>query len=160
LRLNARIWGPQFGRVDEVIRLRRRKLAHVGFNMFVMRFHDGDVAAMKDNAFREVWGPYVDRAEPEFDLWHVRATDGGEADIYACVKGETFDSLMISRFSSGDVLSLLFEFITAADAVVLPPGCPTLLVQEDQRDHLPEELRADALVVGSGADVERVLQEN
>jgi hypothetical protein len=81
----------------------------VGFNMFVMRFHDGDVAAMKDNAFREVWGPYVDRAEPEFDLWHVRATDGGEADIYACVKGETFDSLMISRFSSGDVLSLLFE---------------------------------------------------
>ncbi|MFI5927474.1 hypothetical protein ACIA3K_15990 [Micromonospora sp. NPDC051543] len=64
---------------------------------------------------------------------------------------------MISQFSSGAVLDMLVTFIGLADAVVLPPGCPTLLAHEGQRCHLPEELRAAALVIRSGADVERVL---
>jgi hypothetical protein len=64
---------------------------------------------------------------------------------------------MISRFSNGAVLDMLVTFIGLADAVVLPSGCPALLAHEGQRHHLPEELRADAVVVQVGADVERVL---
>jgi hypothetical protein len=66
---------------------------------------------------------------------------------------------MISRFSPGGVLDLLVEFIVAADAVVLVPGCPTLLGREGQRRHLPEILREGALVVRGGADVDRILRE-
>jgi hypothetical protein len=65
---------------------------------------------------------------------------------------------MISRFSDGAVLDMLVKYIGLADAVVLPPGCPTLLAHEGQRDHLPEELRADAVIVQAGPDVERVLR--
>ncbi|MEU7655717.1 hypothetical protein AB0C42_29270 [Micromonospora taraxaci] len=65
---------------------------------------------------------------------------------------------MISRFSAGAILDTLVRYIGLADAVVLAPGCPTLLAHEGQRQHLPEELRADAVVVQAGADVERVLR--
>ncbi|GIJ49419.1 hypothetical protein Val02_63050 [Virgisporangium aliadipatigenens] len=132
----------------------------MSYDLFVQRFENGDAAAMDGIAFRAVWGPYVDRTEPEFDLWHFQVDDGGGAEIYGGVAGETFDSLVISRFSPGRVLDLLVEFAAAADAVVMPPGCPTLLVREDQRRHLPEELRADAVIVRGGADVERILDEN
>lgn len=111
-------------------------------------------------AFRAVWGPYVERTEPRFDVCHVHVDDGGGAEIYGGAGDETFSGLVISRFSRGRVLDLLVEYAAAADAVVLPPGCPTLLVCEDQRRHLPEELRADAVIVRAGADVERILDEN
>ncbi|WP_161557788.1 hypothetical protein [Micromonospora sicca] len=52
---------------------------------------------------------------------------------------------------------MLVDFIGLAD-VVLPPGCPTLLAREEQRYHLPEELRSDAVVVQVGSEVEEVLQ--
>ncbi|UQU67563.1 hypothetical protein COUCH_15375 [Couchioplanes caeruleus] len=128
----------------------------MSFDLFVQRFENGDAAAMDGIAFRAVWGPYVDRTEPEFDLWHVHVDDGGVAEIYGGVADESFPSLMISRFSRGCVLDLLVEFAALADAVVLPQGCPTLLVREDQRRHLPEELGADAVIVRGGADVERI----
>ncbi|GIF29175.1 hypothetical protein Aut01nite_21610 [Actinoplanes utahensis] len=55
---------------------------------------------------------------------------------------------MLTRFSRGEALGLLLEFIAAAaDAVVLPPvvlPCwgekASALVREDQRPHLPEKL--------------------
>jgi hypothetical protein len=95
--------------------------------------------------------------KPEHDFWHLRATDGGEAEIYARVAPETFDSLVISGFSSGVVLDLLVEFARQADAVVLPPGCPALLAAETQRRHLPGEFQNEAVVVLDGRDIEQVL---
>ncbi|MGC4866444.1 hypothetical protein ACLQ3B_13545 [Micromonospora sp. DT53] len=90
--------------------------------------------------------------------WHISADHGGTADIYAALADNALGSLMISHFSAGAVLDLLVRFIGLADAVVLPPGCPTVLAHEGQRHHLPEQLRADAVVVHAGADVERVLR--
>ena len=57
---------------------------------------------------------------------------------------------MISRFSPGLVLDLLVEFAHHAQAVILPPGCPTLMTDEAQRQHLPEELHAEAVLVSEG----------
>lgn len=126
--------------------------------MFVQRFEQGAAAPMAGDAFLAVFEPRVDRREPQHNYWHVSADDGGRADVHAALAGGTLGSLMISRFSAGAVLDMLVTYLGLADAVVLPPGCPTLLAHEGQRHHLPEELRADAVVVQAGADVERVLQ--
>ncbi|MGI5524017.1 hypothetical protein ACQEUX_24215 [Micromonospora sp. CA-259024] len=130
----------------------------MSYDMFVQRFEQGDAAPMAGDAFLAAFEPRVDRREPQHSYWHISADDGGTANIYAALADDALDSLMISRFSVGAVLDLLVKFIGLADAVVLPPGCPTLLAHEGQRHHLPEELRADAVVVQAGADVERVLQ--
>jgi hypothetical protein len=118
---------------------------------------DLDRVAGAGEAFRSVFEPCVDGREPQRNYWPIVSGDGGTADIYADVADGTLDSLMISRFSPGLVLDLLVKFITIADAVVLPPDCLTLLAHEGQRHHLPEELRADATVVRTGADVERAM---
>ncbi|GAB2606466.1 hypothetical protein Aab01nite_01530 [Paractinoplanes abujensis] len=67
---------------------------------------------------------------------------------------------MISRFSAGPVLDLLMAFAAAADAVVLLPGGPVMLTNEDQLPHLPEEFRPGAVVGHAAADVERILAEH
>ncbi|MEV4384682.1 hypothetical protein AB0J68_02970 [Micromonospora sp. NPDC049580] len=130
----------------------------MSYEMFVQRFEQGDAAPMAADAFLAVFGPRVNRREPPHSYWHISADDGGTADVYAALVDDTLGSLMISRFSGGAVLDMLVTFIGLADAVVLPPGCPTLLAHEGQRHHLPEGFRADAVVIQTGADVERVLQ--
>lgn len=129
----------------------------MSFDLVVQRFGQGDGAAMPTDAFEAVFGPYVDRAETQLGFWHVRLPDGGEADLYADLDGPALDGLMISHFSPGMVLDLLVEFATRAEAVVLVPGCPTLLIDEAQRVQLPDELRTEAVLVSSGADVEAAL---
>ncbi|MEU4481955.1 hypothetical protein AB0F68_28400 [Micromonospora sp. NPDC023966] len=131
----------------------------MSYDMFVQRFDQGDAAPMADDAFLVVFEPRVDHREPQHSYWHITVDDGGEADIYAALADGTLDSLMVTRFSTGTVLDMLVKFIGLADAVVLAPDCPTLLAHEGQRHHLPEELRADAVVVHAGSDVERVLQD-
>ncbi|MEU0548806.1 hypothetical protein [Micromonospora sp. NPDC005979] len=130
----------------------------MSYDLFVQRFEQGDAAPMAADAFLAVFESRVDRREPQDRYRHISADDGGTADLYADLADDTLGSLMISRFSFGAVLDMLVTFIGLADAVVLPPGCPTLLAHEGQRHHLPEELRAGALVIRSGADVERILR--
>jgi hypothetical protein len=129
----------------------------MSFAMFVLRFQGGGTDSMPSHAF-DVFRPHIDRTDPEFNFWHVRTTDDGEADIYAAVAPKTLDSLMISRFSPGAVLDLLAEFAQQAGAVILPPGCPTLLTAEEQRQELPDELRREAVVVRDGRGIEQVLR--
>lgn len=97
--------------------------------------------------FQEVWGPWIDANG------RVRAADGGEADLYADLDGETFRGFMMTHFSPGAVLDLLFDFLVAADAVVIPPDRPAMMVREEQRRHLPDLIRAGAVVVRSGDEV-------
>ncbi|MEU7589409.1 hypothetical protein AB0A95_24310 [Micromonospora sp. NPDC049230] len=130
----------------------------MSYDMFVQRFEQGDAAPMPGDAFLAVFAPRADHREPQYNYWHISADDGSTADVYATLADDTLRSLMISRFSGGPILDMLVTFLGLADAVVLPPGCPALLAHENQRCHLPEDLRADAVVVQSGADVERVLR--
>jgi hypothetical protein len=128
----------------------------MSYDMFVQRLSDGD-AAMPSSAF-EVFRPHVDRTQPEHHFWHLRTPDDGEADIYADVTPGTFDSLMISHFSDGGPLDLLAEFTIRAGAVVLAPDAPAMLTAEAQRQHLPNELQRDAVVIRSGDDIRQVLR--
>ncbi|MFY1620635.1 hypothetical protein [Micromonospora sp. WMMD736] len=130
----------------------------MSYEMFVQRFEQGDAVPMAADAFLAVFESRVDRREPQDRYWHISADDGGTADLYAALADDTLGSLMISRFATGAVLDMLITFIGLADAVVLSPGCPALLAHEGQRRHLPEELRAGAVVTSSSVDVERVLR--
>lgn len=127
----------------------------MSFDMFVQRFRGEDALPMDPNAFHAVFGPYIDRVEPEFTFFHLRTPDGGEADVYAGMEPE-FDDMMINHFSAGQVLDLVVEFARAVGAVIMPVGCPTCVVDADQIPHLPEPLRAEARLVVNGADVEAV----
>jgi hypothetical protein len=129
----------------------------MSFDMFVQGFDGGDAAPMPSSAF-DVFGPHVDRTQPEHHFWHVRTADDGEADIYADVTPGNFNSLMISRFSPGTPLDLLAEFTILAGAVILASNGPAMLTDEAQRQHLPHDFRHDAVVVRSGDDIRQVLQ--
>jgi hypothetical protein len=129
----------------------------MSFDMLVLRFQGGDSVPMPSAAFG-VLRPHIDKNEPGYHFWHLRAIDGGEADIYAAVEPETIDSLMISHFSAGAVLDLLAEFARQAGAVIVPPGCPVLLTARTRRQDLPAELQPTAVVVRDGQDIERALR--
>ncbi|WP_446220453.1 hypothetical protein [Micromonospora sp. IBHARD004] len=92
----------------------------MSYQMWVQCFVGDDVEAMPGDLFGAVFGPYVDRREPEFGSAHVTVPDGGDATFYG-VTDAGIDSLMISHFSPGEVLDLLVEFA--------PPG--------QRRDHSP-----------------------
>ncbi|MEU1589711.1 hypothetical protein [Micromonospora sp. NPDC005710] len=127
----------------------------MSYDVLVQRFEQGDATPMPAEAFLAVFAPKADRRDTQHSYWHKSVDDGGTADVYATLADDTLGHLMISRFSAGVFLDMLVTFLRLTDAVVLPPGCPTLLVHEGQRCHLPEDLRADAVVVQSGADVSR-----
>jgi hypothetical protein len=55
----------------------------MSFDMFVQRFHADEALPMNPALFSRVFGPYIDRVEPAHHFFHLRAPDGGEADIYA-----------------------------------------------------------------------------
>ncbi|MET8150143.1 hypothetical protein ACIBSW_08485 [Actinoplanes sp. NPDC049668] len=129
----------------------------MSYDLLVMRFADGERSSMPGSAFRAAFEARIDRTEPEFNYWHVTAPDGGDAGLYAGLSDDLVDSILITRFSTGAVLDLLATFMNLAGAVVVPPDRPTMLADEGQREHLPEELRADAVVVRSGADIEAVI---
>lgn len=100
----------------------------------------------------QVFRPHVDHAEPDLGFFHVRATDGGEAENTE--EPETLNSLMITNFSAGAVLDLLAEFVRQGGGVVLPAGGPAMLAAETQRRHLPGELQGEPLVVLDARDIE------
>ena len=126
--------------------------------MWVQRFRDGEAGPMQAEAFNAVFGQYIDKVDPECSFFHLIAPDGGDADVYARMLPE-LDSVMISRFSNGQILDLVVEFARTTDAVILPVGCATCVVDSNQIPHLPEELHSPNRQVSSGSDLEAVIAE-
>jgi hypothetical protein len=126
--------------------------------MGVQRFRDERAPPMDPVAFHAVFGPYVDRVVAQLGFFHLRTPDGGGADVYARMQPD-FDGMTITRFSAGQVLDLVVEFARAVDAVIMPVGCPTCVIDGAQIPHLPEPLRADTRLVTNGADVEAAIAE-
>jgi hypothetical protein len=128
----------------------------VSYDMFVQAFADGDAAPMPSAAF-DVFRPHIDRTEPERHFWHLRAPDGGEADIHVDAAPGTFDSLMINHFSEGSALDLLAEFTIRAGGVILASDGPVMLTAETQREDLPEGLEGNAIIIRSADDIRQAL---
>jgi hypothetical protein len=65
----------------------------------------------------------------------------------------TDSTVLLNRFSTGDVLDLVVEFARDADAVIMPVGCRILLVDAGQGQHLTERLRGTVCFAATGADI-------
>jgi hypothetical protein len=84
-------------------------------------------------------------------LLHVRFGDG-EADLYLSCYG-----MVANHVSGRDPWQLLVLGAQAADWVVLPLDRPVCLTGPGQRESLPNELGDDVVVVGSGAELLKVV---
>lgn len=67
---------------------------------------------------------------------------------------------MANHISRERPWELLVRGAQAAGWVILPVGCPTCITDEAQRDHLPEGLDADVVMVKTGEDLLRVIRSS
>jgi hypothetical protein len=65
---------------------------------------------------------------------------------------------MINHATGRAVWDLMFDVAVAGGYAVMPIGCPTCVTAPEQLAHLPVELREDAVLVRSGADLLRVIE--
>lgn len=131
-----------------------RALQHdhlMSFDIFLQAFAGGAAAAgHPDEAFRAL-EPYLDGSPA--DGFARLITADGEAGVFGI--GTT--GLMINHTSGESIWQLLVDVAAAGDYAIMPVGSPVCLVREDMKDHLPEALRADAVLVRSGADMMKVV---
>jgi hypothetical protein len=126
----------------------------VSFDVFFQSFLHGGRAPGGGDLMRRVLQPYLEREEPQHKFALV-SVDGDTADVYLDQDG------MLANHISGDrPWDLLVRGARAAGWVVLPVGCPTCITDEGQRDHLPEGLDADAVLVNTGEDLLRVIRSS
>lgn len=124
--------------------------------MYVWRFVDGDRAPMDETAIRDVLGPVTVGGMPPTGLpefWELEAEDGGGSEVYGDALGLTFN-----RFSPGRIVDLVAELARRTGAGVMPHDCPMILTNESDRAHLPESLRAEAIVVAPVALTGRAIE--
>lgn len=96
---------------------------------------------------RAALDPYIVGEETEHGYLEIGVGDG-RADIYLGA-----ESMMANHVSGSEPWDVLVRAARAADWVIMPTGCPTALLHKDQRKHLPEELRAQAVLVSDGDDL-------
>ncbi|MGW8765361.1 hypothetical protein ACWGN5_22950 [Streptomyces sp. NPDC055815] len=112
---------------------------------FLLRFVDGELAALDVERFRRVVEPYVVAGSVDAGEVLLRAEDGGEAE-FSVPTGGPVTSLTAMRVSRGAMLAVVARVADALGAVILPVGGPAELRHEDERRHLPPELREEAVV--------------
>ncbi|MGY4995124.1 CbrC family protein [Streptomyces sp. 900105245] len=130
----------------------------MGFAIRVHKFREGDIVPVDASVVREVLEPYAPYDVPDGEAveW-VRAADGSEADVYLD-HGVTFD-----RPGPG-VLYPIAEVARRTRAAVLLLGDPAaaIVTCEEDRAHLPEDLRGTAVVAPSsvltGATIQQVIR--
>lgn len=126
----------------------------MSYSIYIQRFAHGDAAPMDDVRGQMLLAPHVVASEPEYGFVRVRASDGGEADVFASP-----GSIMVNRFASGGILDIVADLVERLDAVVLLPEGVAILGTAEERSHLPVELQADAVVVDlTGAAIQGVIE--
>jgi hypothetical protein len=76
-------------------------------------------------------------------------TSDGDAEVY----GVGTDGLMFTHASGRRVWDVIFDVARAGNWAIVPVGCPTCVPTSSMIAELPDELRADAVVVNSGAEL-------
>ncbi|MEQ7011348.1 hypothetical protein ABN028_34800 [Actinopolymorpha sp. B17G11] len=126
----------------------------MSFDVFFQGFDDGDDGSGGDDLMRQILEPHIVRKDPAHDFAYVEYGDG-DAEVYI---GD--GRMMATHVSGTDPWHLLVEGARAAGWVILPVGCATCLTDEAQRPHLPDELRADAVLVATGEDLLSVIRSS
>jgi hypothetical protein len=124
----------------------------VSFDVFFQGFDQGEPVRSGGSRMRDVLAPCIRRKEPDTSFLSIEVGDG-TADVYL-----DDNDMLANHITGRDPWDLLVRGAAAAGWVILPVGCPTCLTHEDQKHHLPDELREGAVIVRSGADLLRVIE--
>jgi hypothetical protein len=123
----------------------------MSFDIFVQRFEAGDTAPADGALVRSMLAPYTVTAAGG----HTLRFRDGEADLHG------FEDLtrgfMVNGASGDEVWDLLWEVASRAGLTIMPVGCPSAVPAEQLLGDLPEPLGVSAAVIGSGADLKRLI---
>ena len=124
----------------------------MSFDVFFQEFRDGDVTGDGEEAMRTVLRPYVVSEDPTTEFMELR-WESETADVY-------FDegSMMATRVAGMKLWDVLVQGAEAANWTVIPVGCAPCLTREGQREHLPEDLAEEAVLVTSGPELLHVIE--
>lgn len=118
--------------------------------MFMQQFTDRDVGQADAQSLLNLIEPRIDPRETDFGVARLRFDDG-EADLYGMDK--LTSGFMVNHISGLSAWDFLVEVARAVDLTIMPVGGPTAVCRADLLAHLPDELREDAIVVASGAEL-------
>ncbi|MFH9953349.1 hypothetical protein ACH4OX_03905 [Streptomyces roseolus] len=125
----------------------------MSYSIFLLRFVDGEVVALDAERFRRETEPYVVAGGPEEGFSQLRAEDGGEADLYHKSPGESgMLCVTATHFARGAMLGVLARLAAALGASIVPQDGTAMIFDEDERRHLPAELRGDAVLLAPTGD--------
>jgi hypothetical protein len=125
----------------------------VSFDIFLQRFVGGDGADADTNALRVALEPYLVlvAGNPRLRVGDAQAEIYGEDDLAS--------GFMVNHVDGPGVYEVLVAAAHAGDLVIVPVGCPTAIIDERQRAELPEELGAEAIRVGTGPELQRLIED-
>lgn len=132
----------------------------MSYSVFLQCFSGGDAATFDARTIEDLLAPYVAVRDERFGFTQLALSDGGSADVYYSSAGGTLDSMMFTRFSSGEILDLIARLALSVDGVVMLQEGTALLTSAAQHQDLPEELRDDTAVIKCGADIQAVFDRD
>ncbi|MFI8371164.1 hypothetical protein [Streptomyces sp. NPDC085466] len=128
----------------------------MSFDIFVMRFENGETVPLDMAVAHEVLGPFVVGRDSGADVLSVRTAEGEEADVYL----NPPDGITFNRFGGGGIMDLLAELLRRLDAVLVVPGGTVVVQGDEARRQLPGVL-ADAgptVIARTGAEIDRAIR--
>ncbi|MBF0689073.1 MAG: hypothetical protein IR158_15065 [Cellulomonas sp.] len=128
----------------------------MSFDVFVQRMVDGELAVTDSDALRDLIAPHVKSTEPESDFALLQFDDG-TADLYGI--GEPGNGFMVNHVSGQQAWDLVAKLAATGDMTLMAPGVPPMICSEAARANLPEGVGESAVVVTSGADIQRTIAE-
>jgi hypothetical protein len=129
----------------------------VSYDVFLQRFDKGKAMSVESSA---VWG-LLEQAwdAPPDKHGYCRVRRGtDEGDLYADQPGEAIDGLMFNH-AGPQIYHLMYEVATEGDMAIIPPDTGPFIVREEQREHLPSDLKEQAVVIQSGEELLRAIQQ-
>jgi hypothetical protein len=127
--------------------------APVSLDIFLQGFESGDGASGLPDEANRVLQPYL---RVRKDGFAKVVTDDGDAEVY----GVGTDGVMFTHASGRRVWDVILEVARAGNWVIMPVGCPTCVPTASMIAELPDDLRAEAVVVNSGADLLDVVRRS
>jgi hypothetical protein len=127
----------------------------MSYDVFLQRFQHGAEMPVDSPA---VWRLITDSCEtpPDEDGFCRVRRGNDEGDLYGARPGRPIESLMLNHAGPA-IYHLMYDLAVAGDMTIFGPDLQAI-TREEQREHLPAELREDAVIVDSGAALLRIVE--
>ncbi len=129
----------------------------MSYDIVLQRFRNGESVAIDADPVWTLLEAAWDAPPDEFDHCRVRRGED-EGDLYSVQPGDPFDALTFTHAEPA-IYDLMFEVAAAGELTIIPPDVGPFVLREEQREHLPPELREKAMLVHSGSDLLRAIEE-